>query len=82
MDQNLEVGTALMPMLKTTGGGGGVNSMMTTKITLVRNTEYRVVNRKIRQQWRWGRGIIGLQAIHSAVKLSHKSLSDLPSHRK
>ena len=38
MDTNLSAGTALIPMLKDTGVGEGVNSNMTTKITLVFNT--------------------------------------------
>ena len=38
-------------MLKATCDGGGVNSNMTTKITLVLNTEYILVVRKNRQQW-------------------------------
>ena len=50
MDPNLATRAVWMPIIKSAGGVEGVNSYMTTKITLVRNTEYRVVNRKIIQQ--------------------------------
>ena len=36
---NLAAGVALVPMPKAAGEGGGLNSLMTTKIMLVRNIE-------------------------------------------